>query len=250
MNIADQLAAAVADARTLAALDNLGRLTWRGFAEAHIAEDDAQALGTAIEARRVAIRSGGYASSQKQQKAASESRRPPRSPDRQRSLERRRRIAASGALPPGIACKLTLGETAALAVVAREVQRRGRCDLPIDAIAALAGVSRRTVQNAMKAAAQLGVIVVQERRRRGAPSLTNTVEIVDGSWRTWLRLAGGKGAKGCTPRNTKDFRGVNYLQNPPDSLAVPVRSGQALSSQEWMENTWLSDTEKQTIENH
>ena len=39
-------------------------------------------------------------------------RRPPRSPDRKRSLERRRRLSAAGLMPPGLACKFTLGERA------------------------------------------------------------------------------------------------------------------------------------------
>jgi DNA-binding MurR/RpiR family transcriptional regulator len=49
-----------------------------------------------------------------------------------------------------IAASFTPGEQAALAVVAREVQARQVCVLPIDAIAALAGVSRSTVKNALR----------------------------------------------------------------------------------------------------
>jgi len=67
----------------------------------------------------------------------------PRSPDRQASLERRRRQAASGALPPALAARFTTGELAALTVIARQCQKGGVCALPIDAIAALAGVSRK-----------------------------------------------------------------------------------------------------------
>src|SRR5208337_5208440 len=80
----------------------------------------------------------------------------PRSPDRQASLERRRRQAMSGAVPATIAANFTQGENAALAVIARQCQRAGVCILPIDAIAALAGVSRTTVQNAQRQARVLG----------------------------------------------------------------------------------------------
>jgi hypothetical protein len=228
MLIAEQIAAAVADARTLAALDNLARLTWRGFAEAHIAEDDAQALGCAIEARRTVIRSGSYGYSKKQQKPAHGPRRAPRTPDRQRSIERRRRIAASGAIPPSIACRFTTAEVAVLSVIAREVQRRGQCELPVDAIAALAGVCRRTVQNAMKAAMHIGVILVKERRRRGAPSLTNVVQLAEPSWRAWLRLSGGQGEKRCAPRNTKLKQGYRSWGESPEIDRSELRSGSVL----------------------
>jgi hypothetical protein len=57
-------------------------------------------------------------------------------------------------------------------VVAREVQRADRCELCLDKISALAGVSRSTTQNALHEARRLGLVTVTERRRRGAKSLT------------------------------------------------------------------------------
>ena len=45
-------------------------------------------------------------------------------------------------------------------------------------IAALAGVSRSTTQNALRAARRLGLIEVKERRRRGLPSLTNVIKVI------------------------------------------------------------------------
>lgn len=200
--LADQLAAAIADARTTAHIDSLARLVYRALAEGHVTDAAAEALDTALQAQRTRFRFP------RPRQPAAPARTPPRSPDRQRSLERRRRIAASGALPPALACRFTVGELAALSVVAREIQRRGRCELPVDAIAAIAGVCRRTVQNATKAAAALGLVVLVERRRRGAPSLSNVISIADAGWRTWLRLAGGQGAKRCAPRNTKNLTRV------------------------------------------
>src|SRR4051812_41290458 len=62
-------------------------------------------------------------------------------------MKRRRRWAASGALPPALAARFTLAETAVLAVLAAEVLRHGACTLTIGHIAALAGVSETTVRN-------------------------------------------------------------------------------------------------------
>jgi hypothetical protein len=117
----------------------------------------------------------------------------PRSPDKQASLERRRRQAASGAMPPALAARFTTGELAALTVIARQCQRGGACSLPIDALAALAGVSRTTVQNALRAAKALGLIFARERRRPGLPSLTNVLRVISPEWAAWLKLSGREG---------------------------------------------------------
>jgi hypothetical protein len=58
-----------------------------------------------------------------------------------------------------------------LAVIARQCQRGGTCSLPIDMIAALAGVGRSTVKRAMRQARGLGLILVKERRIPGRKSL-------------------------------------------------------------------------------
>jgi hypothetical protein len=108
--------------------------------------------------------------------------------DRARSIERRRRQAASGAMPPAIASRFTTGEAAALAVIGREAQRAGRCALFIDAIAALAGTCRSVVQSATREAARLGLIKVTERRIPGRKSLSNLVEVISPEWRAWLAI--------------------------------------------------------------
>ncbi len=128
--------------------------------------------------------------------------RPPkrqRPPDRQASIERRRRQAASGVVPSKIASSFTLGETAALTIIARQCQRGGVCSLPIDMIAALAGVSRSTTQNALRAARRLGLLEVKERRRRGLPSLTNVIKVISAEWLNWLKVASQRG--GCKKLN-------------------------------------------------
>jgi hypothetical protein len=124
-------------------------------------------------------------------------RRPPRperrSPDRQASIDRRRRIVASGPLPPQLAARFTWGELAALAIIGNEVRRHGTCWLHIDTIAAMAGVHRTTVQNALRKASDdsegRAIIERRERRRAGQRSLTNIIHIVSPEWLTWLRRA-------------------------------------------------------------
>lgn len=111
----------------------------------------------------------------------------PRSPA---SLDRRRRWAASGRLPPGLAVQFTPGEQAALAVIATEVAKTGRCILYIDHIAAVAGVSRSTAKNAIREARRLGFITVEERRPQNTwKNESNVVQIVSQEWQAWMRLA-------------------------------------------------------------
>lgn len=150
-----------------------------------LADADAQAISVALQGRRAAFAAPPT-------KAASARRRPtPRTPDRQASLERRRRQAMSGVVPAKIAAGFTQGELAVLTVIGRQCQRAGVCSLPIDAIAALAGVSRTTVQNAMRQARLVGLIHVKERRIPGRRSLTNVITVVSKDWTAWLKLGGG-----------------------------------------------------------
>lgn len=203
--LADQFAAAVAAARSPKALDEIARLIWRALAEGQIPETEAEAISEAVEARRAVWRSKAGAT---RTRPASAAIRPPapRSPDRARSIERRRRWAASGAMPPQIAARFTLGEAAALAVVARQVQQHGQCRLPLDAVAALAGVCRSTVKNAIRAAAAAGLVDVEERRRPGGRNLPNIISVIAPAWRSWLKLARQwGGVKSLTSTNTKDF---------------------------------------------
>ena len=172
---------------SIPALDDLARSLWAGLASGELSEDAAQAISEAIEARRTHLRG---TTRMKGQKAASGLPRPskghPRSPDREASIRRRRTLAASGLIPATIAARFTVGEAAALAVVAVEVMRRGHCVLCLDRIAALAGVSRTTAQTAFRIAARLGIISVTERRQPGWRSLPNIIRITDKSWAGWI----------------------------------------------------------------
>src|SRR5919202_1051326 len=113
--------------------------------------------------------------------------------DRARSWERRRRLAYSGPLPPRLAARFTVGEAAALKVIADEVRAHGKCDRTLGEIAARAGVGRTTVQNAIRQAVRLGLVAVQERRRPGARSLSNVIRIISVGWRSWLQRGGKEG---------------------------------------------------------
>jgi len=98
----------------------------------------------------------------------------------------------SGVVPAKIAASFTMAELAVLTVIARQCQRAGVCTLHIDAIAALAGCSRTSVQNALRQARLVGLILVKERRRPGQPSLTNVVTVISREWIAWLKLGGFK----------------------------------------------------------
>jgi hypothetical protein len=196
--LADQFQTATIRARTLAQLEDLSRLLWRAHAEHHVDDGRAGAISEAVEARRTLIKAGRPAPLPS---PSTGRRKPPRSPDRRASIERRRRTAASGAMSPALAANFTTGEAAVLAVIGREVQRSGRCEFYLDKIAALAGVCRSTAQNALHQARRLGLLRVTERRRRGAKSLTNVVEIISAEWRAWLRI--GSKNFGATGRDSK-----------------------------------------------
>nr|WP_244427031.1 GntR family transcriptional regulator [Methylorubrum extorquens] len=103
-------------------------------------------------------------------------------------MERRRRWAASGRLPPALATRFTLAEQAVLALVAAETCRRKDCRLSVGGLAAIAGVSETTVRNAIREAVKLGLLTVEERRLTGWRSDTNVVRIVSPEWTSWLRL--------------------------------------------------------------
>ena len=98
----------------------------------------------------------------------------------------------SGIVPARIAASFTMAELAVLTVIARQCQRAGVCVLPVDAIAALAGCCRTTVQNTLRQARLVGLLLVRERRIPGLPSLTNIVSIISKEWIAWLKLGGFK----------------------------------------------------------
>src|SRR3954467_665628 len=108
----DELRRAV-EASPRVELAKVAGLLWRAYAAGQVTEAQASELSDLIESRRA------LPAPQKpvQRRLGS---RPRFSPA---SMERRGRWPASGALPPALAARFTLAETAVLAVVAAEVLR-------------------------------------------------------------------------------------------------------------------------------
>jgi hypothetical protein len=173
-----------AETAPASALPTVNQAIWAAMAAGSISEDEAGELSQLVHARR-ALRANVVAL--RPRRGAR-----PRSPV---SIERRRRWAAAGYLPPPLAARFTPGEQAALAVVAVQVLRGGDCRLAVGHVAALAGVGETTVRTALRQARALGLVTVEERRHRGARSDTNIVRVVAPDWRGWLdrrgRRAGG-----------------------------------------------------------
>jgi hypothetical protein len=114
-------------------------------------------------------------------------RRPQRSPDKQKSYERRHRLAFSGPMPHHLAAEFTVSQMAVFRVVGDEHRGRGRCDLTLDEIGARAGCCRKSAQRAMYAAKDARLITIEERRPKGQRKhLPNVVRIVSPEWLTWL----------------------------------------------------------------
>lgn len=164
---------------------------WKAFGAGQITEAEAATLSDLIEARKAV------------QVAATPAKRAVGSRPRTcASLERRRRWAASGRLPPALAARFTTAEVAALAVIAAEATRHGRCTLAHAHIAAVAGVSVSTVKRAVKAARDCALLEVQVRRVSAFRNDTNVVAITSREWMSWLRLAragGGVQSRTGTP---------------------------------------------------
>jgi hypothetical protein len=178
---------------------------WRAFGDGQVSEAEAEALSGLIEARTdaPALRRTPRAAHATSTAAEVHTGRPttqvPQSnarrpgvgsrPRTDASLERRRRWAASGRLPPGLAARFTLAEQAVLALVAAETARRKDCRLSIENMAAVTGVCRSTVKNAVREARWLGLLTVEERQITGFRNDTNVLRIVSAEWLAWLRLA-------------------------------------------------------------
>lgn len=231
---AEHLSTAIATA-SLNSLDQLSRTIWQGHAAGAFDDTYAQELAELIHQRRQAIRSpGGHraiVNAPTRRPSIFPPKRVQRSPDRAASIQRRRALAASGPMPPTLACRFTTGELAVLRIVADAVRDNGQCLKSIPEIAARAGVCRTTAQNAVRLAARLGLLTVQERRRDGRRNEANVVRIVSASWLAWIKRAGG--FKKNSPTDTQDiFQGkkgpvvrqrTSPGQPPPGGHRVNIR---------------------------
>ncbi|SDO51420.1 hypothetical protein SAMN05216360_12515 [Methylobacterium phyllostachyos] len=203
---ADEIRRAI-EAADRITLPSVTALLWRAFGEGRVSEAEAEVLSGLIEARTdaPALRrmphgacaptpaSGAEAHTERPtpQDTRSRASRPTvgSRPRTDASMERRRRWAASGRLPPGLAARFTLAEQAVLALVAAETAGRKDCRLSIENMAAVAGVCRSTVKNAIREARQLGLLTVEERQITGFRNDTNVLRIISAEWLAWIRLA-------------------------------------------------------------
>ncbi len=183
----DQMTNAIVGARTLTRLDRLSKAVWQGLVAQAVNDDQAQQLAELIHARRIIVRGDikpvGIPPGRPSIFPPRRLQRPTLRPI---AIARRRHLAASGPMPPSLACRFTVGELAVLRIVGDEVRERGHCDRTLAEISARAGVSRTTAQNALRAAACMGLVTIEERRRQGQVNLPNVIRVVSRDWLQWL----------------------------------------------------------------
>ncbi|SNB82294.1 hypothetical protein SAMN06265338_11924 [Rhodoblastus acidophilus] len=189
--------AAISGTKSLSMLDGAARTIWSDWAEGKLTDDQAATLAEMLERRKkevrgadtVAARAPNVSAAAKAQGRPSyfpPKRKTPVSQNRRASIERRRRLACSGPMPPALACLFTTGELAVLRIVADEVRDRKQCRLTLGEISARAGVGITTARNALRYAAREGLVTIEERRRDKRPNLSNVVRIVSREWMVWI----------------------------------------------------------------
>jgi hypothetical protein len=154
----------------------------------------------------------------------------------------------SGVVPARLAAHFTPGELAVLSVIGRQCQKGGTCSLPIDAIAALAGVCRTVVKNAMRQARAVGLVLVKERRIPARKSLTNVITAI-GDWSAWLRR-GNIGVRNMTSTEseslTTQFRAVSNRLKKGIRGGAPQGTGRASSFLN-QDRAVSHDTQRETL---
>ena len=198
----DTIAVAIDGAPSLARLNELSSAIWKGLAAGALGDDDAQRLAEVIHARKIALR--GPEKTLDSRPALFPARRVQRPPRRPEAIQRRRRLAASGPLPPALASRFTTGELAVLRIVGDECRDRGTCSLSLAEIAARAGCCRDLVKRAIRLAARLGLLTVEIRRRPGQKNLPNVVRVVDREWSAWLARGPRPDQRLAEPRDRGD----------------------------------------------
>lgn len=205
----DELRRAVA-AASRDALPSVVAMIWRAYGNDLITEDQAGELSGLVEDRKV-------------RPAAPPARRGGSRPRSPASMERRRRWAASGALPVSLACRFTLAEQAVLAVVAAAVVDGGDCRMTVGEVAGRAGVSESSVRNAIREARAQGLVHVQERRVDRYRNDTNVITIVSVEWRQWLVRGGRQG--GCKSVWGTDYQFYQEAKRPIETALRATGNG-------------------------
>ena len=121
-------------------LDALAKNMWADYAEGKITDDTAERITRAVERRRTTLRTQTRKTRNTPLLDAVKRTKLPVRPDR---IQHRRRVAYCGALPGHIAAKFTIGQIAALSIIVAEIKSKGRCELYVGQIAAMAGCCGR-----------------------------------------------------------------------------------------------------------
>jgi hypothetical protein len=202
-------------------LDELTRDIWRAHGAGHLGDDQAQELAERIQKRRPAAVHvlnlvGGpliAAAPHRIQRSPEQ-----RSPDRQRSIDRRYRLAMSGHMPGGLG-QYSFCELAVLKILSDEWLAHGVCDLSLNELGSRAGVCRAMAQRTMHLAEDDGLIRIQNRPRSGRKHLTNLVWIISWDWIFWLSKGNRKAyaVRNCE-RAKPNFAPTRQVQpSPPRS---------------------------------
>jgi hypothetical protein len=190
---AETVAVAIDGARTLARLDHLSRSIWQGLTAGAVNDEDAQQLAERLHARRGVVRGDivpvGIPAGRPSIFPPRRAQRPPLRPV---AITRRRHLAASGPMPPALACRFTVGELAVLRIVSDEVRQHGHCDRTLAELAARAGVCRDLARRVLRMASRDGLITIEERRREGRRNLPNVVRIISREWLAWIARRPGQ----------------------------------------------------------
>ena len=214
--LADHITVALQVARGRTMLDEIGRTIWGGMAQGMLSEEEAQRFADQLETLR---RGEGISlpARESERKLPRHSIFPPRrkqtAPDRRSSLARRRRLASSGPVPPSLAAHFTTGELAVLRIIGDEWRGKGTCVRTLSEIAARAGVSRTTTQNAIRQARAIGMLKVEERPVRGAKNLPNKITVVSDEWKNWLR----RGPKSDRVQKSRPHGYISPTKEEPSS---------------------------------
>lgn len=180
----DNMLCAIDDARP-AELANVGSDISRAYANGHISEDHHQILWEAIEARRA----------KKNAPRASARPRRPMSPETERKIRQRRKLAYSGPMRADEKAQdFTVAEYAVALIVGDDNRKYGQCDDSNRELAARSGTSPSTVKRAKRKMKKHILAAMEERRPErgsGQRSQPTIIRVISTDWWKWLRRGGG-----------------------------------------------------------
>jgi hypothetical protein len=149
-----------------------------------------------------------------------------RTPNREKSIERRKRLAATQPLPPALAAKakLTFSELAYARLLADDNLIAGDSRDCHDKMAARAGTCSRTIQRAQKRFKKFGWIEVDLRPNKGQKHDSNIVRIISPEWLTWIMMGPSPIArqKRRATENQLFSRTIEMLERRRNAVDKPV----------------------------